>query len=104
MTTLSVTGELTVHTAAKHADLLLRAAGANAEADGPLEVHLADVTELDTAGLQLLLLAKRRAELAGASIRFTAPSQVVRDVLELVALDPQLNDAGPEDRRWRTER
>lgn len=58
-----------------------------------VELQLDGITELDTAGIQLLLLLEREATAAGKSVTFSRHSQAVRAVLELLHLDPEL--AGP---------
>ncbi|GGM30879.1 lipid asymmetry maintenance protein MlaB [Dactylosporangium sucinum] len=82
---ISVDGELTVMNAAEQHERLLRALG-----DSPLEVGLAGVTELDTAGLQVLLLLSREAARRGVAVSFAGHSPAVLDVLELVGLSPSL--------------
>lgn len=97
MGALPIVGELTIHTAAEQKDLLLDLLNSPDE----LEIVLSGVTELDTAGLQLLLLIKREAARVSRQLRFTAPSQVVLDVLKIAYLDTDLNgdaDGGPDFR------
>ncbi|POZ62266.1 STAS domain-containing protein [Chromobacterium alticapitis] len=53
------------------------------ETAGALCIDLAGVTEIDTAGLQLMLLAKRQA---GDSMRFCNAAGAVQDVVRLVNL------------------
>lgn len=48
-----------------------------------VEVDLSGVTEIDTAGLQLMVLAKIEAELRGIALRFTGHSKAVLEVLDL---------------------
>lgn len=55
------------------------------------KIDLAQVTDFDGAGLQLLLWAKREAEQHGIEIQVYAPSQIVLDVLELVGLTHYFN-------------
>lgn len=50
------------------------------------ELDLSDVAEMDGAGLQLLLLAQRELTAAGATLRLTALSPAVEQVLELCHL------------------
>jgi anti-anti-sigma factor len=45
------------------------------------------VTELDTCGLQVLLMLRRAAAAQGRQLRLLAPSAVVRDVLTLCGLE-----------------
>lgn len=49
-------------------------------------LDLSHVLELDTAGLQLLLTARRYASDAGRELSVANPSRVVADVLELCRL------------------
>jgi len=83
---LDLDGELTIHTAAELWPRLLR----ELEANKTLRIGLADVTELDTAGLQLLLTARRDAERRGGAVEFADPSQPLLEALEIAALDGAL--------------
>jgi anti-anti-sigma factor len=90
---LELTGELTIQTAVERkavlAEVLETAAQARATS---LELDLAEVAELDTAGLQLLLLAQREAASFGCRLRFAAMSQAVSDVLAIVRLGADLDE------------
>ena len=79
---LRIEGELTIYRAAQLKDTLLAAVAAN----GTLEIDLSAVEEFDTAGLQLLMLAKRAATAAGHTLRLAGPSAPVLVVFELLAL------------------
>lgn len=57
-----------------------------------LEVDLSGVTDLDTAGLQVLMLAKKNAQALGGELRLIAHSPVVVDVLELLNLSAWFGD------------
>ena len=70
---LSIVGELTILTAGDVKTALLVAL----EGTDELTVDLSGVTELDTAGLQVLLLAKREAAGVAKTVRFRSPSEVV---------------------------
>lgn len=83
-----IVGELTIHTAAERKAALT----ALLESGARLDIVLSQVTELDTAGLQLLLLAKREAAQLGKTLRFGAPSQAVTDVLAIARLSGELDD------------
>jgi anti-anti-sigma factor len=50
------------------------------------ELDLSRVVELDTAGLQLLLMARRHVSESGRELRVINPSRAVSDVLELCRL------------------
>jgi anti-sigma B factor antagonist len=53
------------------------------EAEPPTRLDLDGVTEIDTAGLQLLLIARRTAAARRRPLTLSAVSPVVRSVLEL---------------------
>lgn len=59
------------------------------------QLDLSHVVEMDTAGLQLLLTARRYAKDAGRELSVANPSHVVAEVLELCRLDALL--APPAD-------
>jgi anti-anti-sigma factor len=48
-----------------------------------LELDLSQVGEMDTAGFQVLILAKRESQRLGHDLRLVAHSQAVRDVLDI---------------------
>ena len=54
---------------------------------GLVEVDLSQVSELDTAGVQLLLFGRRLAEARGKELRLLAPSAAVIEVFDLLHLD-----------------
>lgn len=78
-TVLHIEGELTILRAAELKGALL----ANPP---PTELDLSGVTDIDTAGMQLLMLADREARTAGRSLRITSPSTAVRELLALFKL------------------
>ncbi len=80
---LVLEGELTIYGAA---ELQARLVAALADAPEGLEIDLADVTELDSAGVQLLMATQRAARVSGRTLTFHAPSDAVRDVIELFDL------------------
>jgi anti-sigma B factor antagonist len=53
----------------------------------PIEFDLSDVSEIDGAGVQLLLLAKRTAMLSDKELRLVGQSSAVLRTLELLRLD-----------------
>jgi anti-anti-sigma factor len=93
VTSHHLVGELTIHNAAEQKNALL----ALLEAGEPVDLDASDVTELDTAGLQLLLLLKREAVMAGLDVKLDAPSGAVTDVLAIANLSPELTTAGRPD-------
>lgn len=76
-TVLKIEGELTIFRAAELKPLLL-------ETPELTEIDLSAVTELDTAGVQLLMLAKKTAQAQGRELRLTGHSAAVMDVFELL--------------------
>ena len=83
---LQIVGDMTIYTAADLQQQLLDALMTGAE----LEVDLSQVSELDTAGVQQLLLAAREAARLGKTLRLLAPNAVTREVLELYHLEASL--------------
>jgi anti-sigma B factor antagonist len=86
---LGLAGELTIRTAAEekaglHAFLDVVEEGSDVELD------LSGVTELDTAGVQLLLMAGRDARAQGRQLRLVEPSPTVIEVLTIAHLSTEL--------------
>jgi anti-anti-sigma factor len=77
---LQIEGELSIY----RADELKRALIEPLQSGVRLVVDLAAVTELDTCGLQLLMLAKRSAAKLGAEMQLVAHSPAVLEVFELL--------------------
>jgi anti-anti-sigma regulatory factor len=73
-----VQGNMTIYEAAADKPVLL---GALAEAT-EIEIDLSAVAEMDTAGLQLLILVKRESLKAGKPLRLTGHSEASLDVLD----------------------
>lgn len=82
---LVLPAELTIYHAAA-----LRAQFADALAAGQSRFDLAQVTEFDSAGLQLLLAARRSAVQDGRAIEFANAPRVVLEVAATYALDERL--------------
>jgi anti-sigma B factor antagonist len=79
---VAVDDELTIVTVAAHRETLLAALR-----DGSaVRVELSGISDLDTAGLQVLLLARDEAARLHVPIVFADPSAVVADVLALTGL------------------
>ena len=94
--TLSIHQDLTIYQAQALKDELLSAL---ATADR-LELDLAGVAEIDTAGLQLLILAKREAARRDKALAITAHSPAVQQTLDFCNLvgvfgDPMVIQARP---------
>lgn len=74
-----VIGEMTIYHAAEMKGELLPCLERAAE----LEIDLSEVSEIDTAGLQLLLMVKREAVSVGKTLRLTGYSDSTMELLEL---------------------
>lgn len=79
---LVITEDLTIYQALEIKQRLVGALAAN----GTLELDLSQVAEIDTAGLQLLLLAKQEAARMGKDMRIVAHSPVVRQTIDFCNL------------------
>ncbi|GGL07483.1 STAS domain-containing protein [Mangrovihabitans endophyticus] len=86
---LSYAGDLTVQTVAERLPELL----AELPEDGELELDLSAIDEVDTAGLQLLLVIKREATARGCPLRLTAVGDSLARLLALTRLDMRLDPA-----------
>jgi anti-sigma B factor antagonist len=75
-------GELTIYRAAELKPLLL----ALPAGDAPIQIDLAQVSEIDTAGVQLLLLSRREAESLSRPWQICAASSAVGEALGLLGL------------------
>ena len=88
MKSLSVENEMTIYTAVQQRKQLVEFLSSGSE----LEISLTKVDEIDTAGLQLLILIKHEAAQANKSLRFVMHSPAVLDVLELTNLTSVFGD------------
>jgi len=81
-------GELTIFTATEMKPALL----AMLYADNDVEINLANIMDIDAAGLQLLILLKREAARIGKSLRYVMHSNAVLDLIELANLTSSFGD------------
>ncbi|HJW04304.1 MAG TPA: STAS domain-containing protein [Azospira sp.] len=88
---IRISEEMNIYTAATLKDALL----AHGATSLPRHFDLAQVSEMDTAGLQLLLAALRPAQSGGAAGAIVAVSPVVSDLLTLCGLPHLLPGAAP---------
>jgi len=88
MQRMAIPGELTIFTAQALKAQILAAMGAG----GDLELDLAMVGEMDSAGVQLLVAAKREAAARGQTLAFTNHSPAVVDILDLCDLSCHFGD------------
>lgn len=79
-------GELTIYRAAELKDVLVEALGCHPR----LAIDLSGVAEIDTAGVQLLLLATRQARADERELSLVAPSPAVMQAVDLLDLGETL--------------
>jgi anti-anti-sigma regulatory factor len=84
-TPLRIVGEFTIFRAAELKPLLLNE-------PAPSEIDLSGVSEIDTAGVQLLMLAKQSALARNSELRLTGHSPAVLEVFELLNVAAYFND------------
>lgn len=81
---VQVSGEMTIYTAAALKEPLLAQLE---KAGGGAQLDLSEVSEFDTAGLQLVLLAVRHLTGGAGTLKVLEPSPAVSEVLELCGLE-----------------
>jgi anti-anti-sigma factor len=79
---LSIDGEMTIYRAAELRESLSAALAAG----GDLELNLSGVTEMDSAGVQLLMAAKKTARDSQHEVRLVGHSPAVLEVFETLDL------------------
>ena len=84
----SITGELTIYTAASEKQHLQEFL----ETGDDLEVNLSQVAEMDSAGLQVLILMKQEAIRRNKKLRYTMHSKAVLEVLEMCNMTATFGD------------
>ncbi len=85
---LRIQGDMTIYTAEElRQELLNEIVG-----DEEVEIDLSEVHEMDTAGFQLLVMAKRECEKAGRPLSFVSHSAEVMEVLELYNMAAYFGD------------
>lgn len=84
---LRIEGEMTIYSAA---ELGQRIAAAIGGASGGARLDLSQVTEIDTAGLQILLMARKLARRHGG-LSLVAPSARVQALLRLCGLEDMID-------------
>lgn len=86
---LRLEGELSIYRAGE-LKLLMMSAVAAVAGRSQAQFDLSEVTEIDTAGVQLLLLACREAAAGGLALKLAAASPAVRSAFALLELDSHL--------------
>ena len=89
---LALGPELTIAQAAACRDLLVDALCA---APKDLAVDVSNVTDIDSAGIQLLLALRRSVATRGGTLTLASPSGDVRAALAVLGLDERLDAAQP---------
>ena len=84
-----IEGEMTIYRAAEIKETLITSIAESAV----IEFDLSRVTALDSAGVQLLMLAKRTAQTKHGDVRLVALSPAVLDVMQLLDLGSYFRDA-----------
>ncbi|MFL6697724.1 MAG: STAS domain-containing protein [Vitreoscilla sp.] len=82
---LRIEGELTIYRAAELAEAM-KASLAQVPTGGSFEVDLSGVTEMDSAGVQLLMAAKRSTDESGRVLRLAGSSPAVAEVFRTLQL------------------
>lgn len=85
---LCLTENLTIYQAEALKAQLLQALAAGPE----LELDLSQVGDMDTAGLQLLIMLKREAQQQGKQLSFQGHSPAVRSVIDFCNLAAEFGD------------
>lgn len=85
---LEIEGEMTIYRAHELKQVLISALDKNSS----VEINLSKVSEIDSAGVQLLILAKRHAQQHSLSLALIAHSPAVLDVFELFDLSAFFGD------------
>lgn len=88
METHAINGELTIYTAQAEKQHLQ----AFLETGDELELNLSQVAEIDSAGLQVLIVLKQEAARRQKALRYVMHSKVVLDVLEMTNMTSSFGD------------
>ncbi|SFF16745.1 STAS domain-containing protein [Paracidovorax wautersii] len=83
VTLLPLDGELNIYRAAELRLVLLAAIS---DSPAGLDIDLSGVSEIDSAGVQLLLAARRDLQARGVPLRLVEPSAEVRQLFDLFDL------------------
>lgn len=88
MNSHAISGELTIYTAANEKQQLQNFL----DSDDELELNLSQVSELDSAGLQILILMKQEAARRNKKLHYTMHSKAVLEILEMCNLTASFGD------------
>lgn len=81
-TLLFIEGDLTIRRVQEMKEVIL----ARLARSQVLELDLAGITEIDTAGAQLLLMARRAAQASRKEVQLVAPSPAVASLFDLLRI------------------
>lgn len=84
--TACLAGEWTIHAIAQHREAMLALVNG-----GSYEFDASGITDMDSAGLQLLLAAQRSIAQQGHELSLVQASTAVKDVLKAYGLDANLH-------------
>jgi anti-sigma B factor antagonist len=90
-TVLRVEGEMTIYRAAELKSTLLAPIGRTGTASS-LDIDLSGVADIDCAGIQLLMLAKKTAQQRNCELRLMGHSPAVAEAFELLNLAGYFGD------------
>jgi anti-sigma B factor antagonist len=88
ISTFDINGEMTIYRATELKEALV----GQINAGKPLEIDLSGVTEIDSAGVQLLMMAKHAAHAKQQKMKLVNESAMVLEVLELLNLAGYFNE------------
>ena len=86
--TIAVADDMTIYNAAVQKQMLLDVLGKSES----LDIDLSQVAEMDTAGFQVLMLTKREALKANKTVKLTAHSKAVTELLDLYNMASYFGD------------
>lgn len=88
VTRMAITRDMTVyHAETLKAELMTGLAGQDV-----IELDLSQVAEIDTAGIQLLMLAKRESQQMGQTLSIVAHSPAVRELIDFFNIGGYFGD------------
>lgn len=96
MTIIAIQDDMTIYTASEHKARLSKYLQSGRE----LQINLAGVSEMDSAGLQLLLWLKQEAGRNQIKLSLVRHSQAVVEVLELLNLTGHFGDPVVISANW----
>lgn len=85
---LTLEGPMTIYNASEVKTRLLN----GLQSAATVELDLSNVSEMDTAGFQLLVLAKQESQRNGHTLRIIAHSPAVREVIDFYNMDAFFGD------------